>query len=114
MLELMTAGICGVMPGLAVSDILQVIWKRGKCGDMDAAYALFQSVLPQITFSLQSMEFYHHAEKELLVARGILPEVVVRDVTLTVAPDDKAHIDFLNRKVIASLPLLKDSCSRAE
>jgi 4-hydroxy-tetrahydrodipicolinate synthase len=61
---------------------------------------LFQGVLPQITFSLQSLEFFHHAEKALLVARGILPHAYVRDVTLTLDENDRAHIAFLNRKVI--------------
>jgi hypothetical protein len=36
----------------------------------------------------------------LLVARGVLPEVIVRDATLTVGPDDQAHIKFLNRKIL--------------
>jgi 4-hydroxy-tetrahydrodipicolinate synthase len=57
-------------------------------------------VLPQITYSLQSLEFYHHAEKALLVARGVLPKAVVRDATLTVGERDRAHIEFLNRKVM--------------
>jgi len=56
----------------------------------------FVEVLPQITYSLQSLEFFHHTEKALLVARGVLPEVIVRDATLTVGPDDQAHIKFLS------------------
>ena len=78
MIELMGAGICGVMPGLAVSDILQQVWRRARQGDKDGAYADFVEVLPQITYSLQSLEFFHHAEKALLVARGVLPEVLIR------------------------------------
>ncbi len=100
MLELIDAGIVGVMPGLGISDVLQVIWKRARLRDKDGAYSLFQGVLPQITFSLQSLEFFHHAEKALLVARGILPHAYVRDVTLTLDETDRAHIEFLNRKVI--------------
>jgi hypothetical protein len=57
-------------------------------------------VLPQITYSLQSLEFFHHTEKALLVARGVLPEVIIRDATLTVGTDDQAHIKFLNRKIL--------------
>jgi 2-keto-3-deoxy-L-arabinonate dehydratase len=61
---------------------------------------LFQGILPQIAYSLQSIEFFHHAEKALLVARGALTEPQVRDATLTVDPIDRAHIDFLNRKIL--------------
>jgi 2-keto-3-deoxy-L-arabinonate dehydratase len=102
-IELIGAGICGVMPGLAVSDILQQVWTRARSGDKDGAYADFVEVLPQITYSLQSLEFFHHAEKALLVARGVLPEANVREATLTLGVDDKAHIEFLNRKILERL-----------
>ncbi len=100
MLELIDAGICGVMPGLAVSDVLQMVWEQARSGNKDAAYELFRDVLPQITYSLQNLEFFHHAEKALLVARGVLPHAEVRDATLTVNNIDRAHMDFLNRKVV--------------
>ena len=103
MIELIQAGICGVMPGLAVSDILQKVWKKARRGDQDGAYADFIEVLPQITYSLQSLEFFHHAEKSLLVARGVITEALVREATLTVGADDQAHLQFLNRKVMEFL-----------
>ena len=98
MIELIKAGIVGLMSGLAVADIL--VWNRERQGDQDGAYSAFLGVLPQITYSLQSLEFFHHAEKALLVARGVLPAAVVRDATLTVGSNDHAHIEFLNRKVL--------------
>ena len=100
MIELFKAGIVGVMPGLAVADVLQLVWKRARLGDHDGAYAAFLGVLPQINYSLQSMEFFHHVEKALLTARGVLPAPIVREATFTVGSNDQAHIDFLNRKVL--------------
>ena len=100
MLELIDAGICGAMPGLAVSDLLQIVWCRARSGNKDAAYELFQGILPQITYSLQSLEFFHHAEKALLVARGVLSGPKVRDATPTVHAIDRAHINFLNQKIL--------------
>jgi dihydrodipicolinate synthase/N-acetylneuraminate lyase len=100
MIELFRAGIVGVMPGLAVSDVLQLVWNRQRQGDYDAAYSAFLGVLPQISYSLQNLEFFHHAEKALLVARGVLPEAIVRDATMTVGENDRQHIHFLNRKVM--------------
>jgi dihydrodipicolinate synthase/N-acetylneuraminate lyase len=100
MLELMEAGICGVMPGLGVSDMLNMVWQFARAGDKDAAYEVFQGLLPQITFSLQSLEFFHHAEKLLLVARGVINAANVRDATLSVDDVDRAHIHFLNQKII--------------
>jgi hypothetical protein len=46
------------------------------------------------------MEFFHHVEKALLTARGVLPAVIVREATFTIGSNDQAHIDFLNRKVL--------------
>jgi 4-hydroxy-tetrahydrodipicolinate synthase len=80
-----------------------MVWKKARKGDQDGAYADFVEVLPQIVYSLQSLEFFHHAEKSLLVARGVLPEALVREATITVGPDDQAHLKFLNHKVMEFL-----------
>jgi dihydrodipicolinate synthase/N-acetylneuraminate lyase len=109
MLELIDAGICGVMPGLGVSDLLQIVWRWARAGNKDAAYELFQGVLPQITYSLQNLEFFHHAEKALLVARGVLLDPAVRDVTLTVHEIDRAHINFLNLKILDLVKKIHES-----
>ena len=100
MIELIQAGIVGVMPGLAVSDILQLVWNRQRQGDVIGAYEAFLGVLPQISYSLQNLEFFHHAEKALLTARGVLPAAIVREATLTVGSNDQAHIEFLNHRVL--------------
>ena len=100
MLELIDAGICGVMPGLGVADILQKVWLKARAEDKDSAYELFQHVLPQISYSLQNLEFFHHTEKALLAARGVRLHTVVRDATLTIDECDRAHIEFLNRKIL--------------
>lgn len=106
MLELMEAGICGVMPGLAVSDLLARVWQFGVASRKPGAYEIFADVLPQIVFSLQNMEFFHYAEKRLLAMRGILREATVRDVTMTPDEIDRGHVDFLNHRVLALLDRL--------
>lgn len=74
MLDLVPAGICGIMPGLAAADLLQRIWKLATGGNRDEALDLFQVVLPQLSFALQNMELFLVLEKKLLAARGVLPE----------------------------------------
>lgn len=107
MLELIEAGIIGIMPGLAVADILQLAWNLARHhGDKDKAYSVFTGVLPQINYSLQSMEFYHHPEKALLTARGVLPAAIVRDASFTLGKVDKAHIELLDRKILELLDQL--------
>jgi hypothetical protein len=53
------------------------------------------------------MELYHHAEKHLFAARGVLEEVTVRDLRLTVGSIDSAHIDFLNANILSALDRLE-------
>jgi dihydrodipicolinate synthase/N-acetylneuraminate lyase len=103
MLDLIPAGICGVMPGLAVSDLLAKVFQLATKGDVAGAYKIHEAVLPQIVFSLQHMELFHHAEKRLLVARGILQEAVVRQLTLGLDRHTEDRISFLNRQILALL-----------
>lgn len=103
MLELIPAGICGVMSGLGISDILARSFRLAKHGDSDRAYELFQGVLPQIVFSLQNLELYHHAEKLLLEARGVISRSIVRQASRTLRENDATHIRFLNSKILGVL-----------
>src|SRR5687767_8129275 len=64
-IELAPAGICGVMPSLGLADVLGLTFRLVMEGKRDEACDIFQQVLPQIVFSLQHMELYHHAEKRL-------------------------------------------------
>jgi 4-hydroxy-tetrahydrodipicolinate synthase len=107
LLELVPAGICGVMPSLSLADLLARIFRLAKDGQRQEAYEVFMGTLPQIVFSLQNIELYHHAEKRLLAARGIIRECVVRDLRLDLSPLDAEHIDFLNANILALLDRLK-------
>ena len=107
MLDLLPAGICGVMPGLAVSDLLAKVFQLAAQGDVVGAHKIHEAVLPQIVFSLQHMELFHHAEKRLLVARGILQDAVVRQLTLSLDRHLEDRISFLNRQILALLDRLE-------
>lgn len=106
MLDLIPAGICGVMPGLAVADLLAKAFHLATHRDMAGAYQIYEGVLPQIVFSLQHMELFHHAEKRLLVARGILQQPVVRQLTLSLDRHLEDRISFLNEQILALLDRL--------
>jgi 4-hydroxy-tetrahydrodipicolinate synthase len=107
MLDLIPAGICGVMPGLGVADVLQRAFLARKAGRSPQAFTLFESVLPQIVFSLQNMEFFHYAEKRLLVARGVLAHARTRGIRYT--PDRIAvrYVDELNARVVRAAARLR-------
>ena len=103
LMDLVPAGICGLMPGLGMADLLQRIWEQAKAGRVDEATELFRIVLPQIVYSLQHSEFFNWMEKRLLVARGVLPESSAHVRRATWAPDP-ATLEFgdrLNAQVVA-------------
>ncbi|MFA5057872.1 MAG: dihydrodipicolinate synthase family protein [Opitutaceae bacterium] len=103
-LELQPAGACGVMSGLGVADILVRIWQLGREKQWQAALDLFAQIAPFLQFSLQTFEQFHHAEKLLLVARGVLHRSAVRPVTIELSDDARHYLDQL----IAQLqPLFK-------
>jgi 4-hydroxy-tetrahydrodipicolinate synthase len=105
-LELVPAGICGVMPGLPLTELLDRVFRLRRAGQDDEAFDIFSAIMPYILFSLQNMELFHHADKKLLVARGLLPGAHVREATLRVDPTSAAYGDLLARKVLEKLDRL--------
>lgn len=103
MLELIPLGIAGVMPGLAVSDILQKAYTLRKQGQHDRAFSIFERVMPQIFFSLQNMELFHYAEKELLMARGILTNSHARKAAYIPDASSVSYIAELNQRILLLL-----------
>jgi dihydrodipicolinate synthase/N-acetylneuraminate lyase len=97
--ELQAAGACGVMPGLALADIFVRIWTLGDQGQWPAAYAHFVQIAPYLQFSLQTFEQFHHAEKLLLDARGILRGAAVRPVTIELNDDARRYLEKLIEQI---------------
>lgn len=106
MLELVPIGITGVMPGLAVADILQKVFVLRRNGETDKAFSLFEKVMPQIFFSLQNMELFHYAEKELLKARGVLTNSIARKAAYIPDASSVKYITELNERVVTLVKTL--------
>ncbi len=100
LLELIPVGIAGVMPGLAVADILQKAFTLRKNGEHTKAFEIFERVMPQIFFSLQNMELFHYAEKELLMARGILKNSIARKAAYIPDASTISYIKELNERIL--------------
>ena len=88
LMELIESKICGVMPGLAMADLLQEVWRLARAGQNDEAMELFERLLPQIVFSLQNMELFLWMEKELLVRRGVFAAEAAHVRSATYKPDE--------------------------
>lgn len=99
-LELIPAGIGGVMPGLAVIDVLQRVWDLATAGRATEAYEVFAGVHPWLAFTLRSLESHNYLEKDLLVRRGVLRASCVRQPTITVDEESRAYASFLMDRVM--------------
>ncbi|MBI4550828.1 MAG: dihydrodipicolinate synthase family protein, partial [Candidatus Latescibacteria bacterium] len=86
MMELIPAGICGVMPGVTAFPILDRAYRLARAGRDGEAYDVFIRILPFIVFQLQHLELFLHLEKRLLHRLGLLETPHVREATLTVDP----------------------------
>jgi 4-hydroxy-tetrahydrodipicolinate synthase len=95
MIESLSAGICGIMPGVSISDALSRVYLAHRRGDAKQAYQLFSKLLPYIAFSMQELEVYLQIEKRLLVRRGLLDGARCRQLTRTLSPHVTAHVEFL-------------------
>ena len=107
MLELIPAGIVGVMPGLGMIDVLKRVWDLGCAGRTREAYELFSRVHPWITFSLQSIESYNYLEKELLIRRGVMRASHVRKPTITLDADSAAYGHFLIDRTLEAIEVCR-------
>lgn len=102
LLDLIPSGICGLMPGLGIADLLKRVWDLAAAGRDDEACRIFRVLLPQIVFSLQHSELFNWVEKRLLAERGVIPtsSTYVRRATWTPDQATLAHGDRLNRTLI--------------
>jgi 2-keto-3-deoxy-L-arabinonate dehydratase len=103
MMELIPAGICGVMPGLGLADLLSRVFHLRKENHSAEAYELFIRVLPQIVFSMQNLELYHYCEKRLLENRGLLADARCRNASYIPDPLTARYVDELNAWVLLAL-----------
>lgn len=102
-IQLHGAGLAGIMPGLALADEFVRLWARLEAGNRSAALEQFGRLSPFLQFSLQTFEQFHHAEKRLLVRRGVLDRAIVRAVTVELDTDASAYLDLLSTRLFDAL-----------
>jgi len=92
--------MAGAMPGLAMCDLFVLIFENLQSGDRLGAARIHRAILPHINLALQNMEVFHHCEKRLLEARGLLKSVVVREPAIDLDAHVEAYIDVVNQAVL--------------
>jgi 4-hydroxy-tetrahydrodipicolinate synthase len=111
LLELLPAGVCGTMPGLAMVDLFQSVVRDAREGNTEAASRLFERMLPFIAYSLQNLELFHHCEKGLLARRGLLQSVKVRDAGVSLDETTRQYLEFLYGGILEAASANRDRAS---
>jgi 2-keto-3-deoxy-L-arabinonate dehydratase len=103
LMELVPAGIVGVMPGLAIADALNVVFTLRAAGKAEEAFAIYEQLLPLIAFSLQNFELWLYCEKRVLRARGLMAGARSRNASLSPDPHTVRYVDELTDRLMHAL-----------
>ncbi|MEO5783015.1 MAG: dihydrodipicolinate synthase family protein [Ginsengibacter sp.] len=95
MMEQIPAGIAGIMPGIPLADYFVKLWGMATSGNTKDAMKMFASIAAYLSFSLQNLEMFHHAEKKLAVRRGIIKSAVVRSVSIELDSFQEKYLELL-------------------
>ena len=102
-LEAIPLGICGIMPGVPIADLLDRVYKARKQRQDQKAYELFGALLPYINFTLQNLELFLQVEKRLMVQRGLFRGPHVRGLSFEPSAAVREHIELLNDQMLRIL-----------
>ena len=93
-------GASAMMPGAAALEVYVRTYTLYREGRTNEAKALFQRLIPYLSFALQHLEVAIHIEKRLLEARGILPNSRMRQPSLHLDDIYQAQMEELIGSVI--------------
>jgi 4-hydroxy-tetrahydrodipicolinate synthase len=93
LMEDLTAGIDGFMPGCSLPGIFVEINDLFKSGNVEKARTLYQLVLPLLTFQLTSLDTFIEIQKLLLKQLQIFSTSYCREPHIPISSD---RIDYLN------------------
>lgn len=79
MLDAFRRGAVGVQPGCSFSEIYMSIWRCLSSGDEAGADRIYRSLLPYISYWMQSVELIVAAEKLILTRRGLIGSAHCRE-----------------------------------
>lgn len=103
LMELIPAGIAGVMSGMAIADALDVVFKLRSTNRSDEAFELYGNLLPFIVFGLQNFELWLYCEKRVLQARGLISSSRCRDASIAPDPHTVHYVDELSERMLHTL-----------
>lgn len=90
LIDALSRGACGVMPGCAFADVLMHIYNKYTKGEKQKAREIFHNLLPFLVLESPSVEVFLASEKEVIRRRGIFSSSFTRQ------PGEKLDEVYLN------------------
>ena len=81
-------GACAIMPGAALADVYQELFRLYDARLIDRSKSMLYRLYPYLAFGLQHLELHLAMEKYILMRRGIFASDRLREPTLRL---DKAY-----------------------
>lgn len=112
MMDGLDHGACAMMPGAALVDVYQEIFRLYDSGNIDGAKSFFYRLQPYLIFALQHLEIAIQIEKRVLMRRGVFPSDRLREPTIHLDEDYQKQMDeFVNYVIGLSEEVRKSSYS---
>ena len=103
LMELVPAGIAGVMSGMAIADALDVVFSLRSTNRSDEAFELYGQLLPFIDFGLQNFELWLSCKKRILRGSGLISNSICRNASIAPDPHSVGYVDQLSDRIMQIL-----------
>jgi 4-hydroxy-tetrahydrodipicolinate synthase len=99
LMEDLTSGIDGFMPGCSLPGIFVEISDLFNAGDVAKARTLYQLVLPLLTYQLTSLDTFIEIQKLLLKRMKIFTSSYCREPHIPISPERIAYLNVLLNEI---------------
>lgn len=104
MLDLLQAGVRGVMPGCSFTDLYVSIYRKYSSGDMEGAKDLYLQLQPFLEMWMTSVERLIALDKVILQRRGVIPSTYCRHPGYVLDQEDIRQVDAFMETFAQYLP----------
>ena len=112
LMELIPAGLSGVMSGWGMADGLNLYSNFGLPTNLRKLSNSTENSCPILSLAIQNFELWLYCEKRLLQARGLLASARCRDASIAPDPNTVRYVDEMNERIMQALAKMR-VCPRA-
>jgi 4-hydroxy-tetrahydrodipicolinate synthase len=103
LLEDLSCGIVGFMPGCSLPSFMVQIWRSFQEGEIEDVKSIYRKILPLLNFQMTSLDAFIEVQKMLLQRQGVISESFSREPHV---PLTEERVSFL-KQIISDEELFK-------